>query len=626
MKTIDRARMGMAAFLDALSSYTTSDGGETPEELIETLQTQNRFRQAEECRRIQGGLRRLISSRYHLRDRIPARVREVAEQQYPPAPEELRPVFEWVHTIHNENNAQRTAWRSAIQSACGGIAPLAPDFFRSFGERIGQRALLLPAGEQQVRLLVPEQLWGQSAVQLEHIEQSDLPAAPVSGILFCVEAERVGETYEFRFTMDTNRDTPLTPERLLQTEGWAEYTVRCTGVTLLLHRYDYMARLAQYGYGGFEKMRCGLSELFCKRTRLGLNGLSSGEARLLGLAQLLAQLDMLPEAPPPSALAPRAEQPMENRAQLMQTAVFLSRECGPSGAQLSALLTEASDCYENEDFDACEKKMNRLGDQIDEMARDGSIRSVTHPVLRLLHEATAEFTDSAPAAARCAAVQDAIEREFAPFLAAHHFEGRFPHYYRLRGDRAEYLSVITDGVTYENGRSEACMSYSVAVGCCRAAHLMGLSAAQVNAPELEPDETPGTRFGRVFSPLQDGGRCIFRFSTDPAQKNAVLQETAEDLLFAAKLALCGLEHRPLPQSYAPHTPEQMRRDRVFARLWSRSMPTGLPVTLLVLVLLMVSSGLPWAAAIGAAWAAGALTALLVTAVRWRVYQRRIWKL
>lgn len=129
MKYINRARMGIELFFDQLSDLTVASSTDTPEDCVEILQQQPYTAQMEECRRIQGALRRLMSARYALKEMLPARVQMVATSQFTPTPDRLLPVFQWMQELQKANAQARIQWQYALQDVGYRLGESAGAFF-----------------------------------------------------------------------------------------------------------------------------------------------------------------------------------------------------------------------------------------------------------------------------------------------------------------------------------------------------------------------------------------------------------------------------------------------------------------------------------------------------------------
>ncbi len=138
MKYINRARMGIELFFDQLSDLTVASSTDTPEDCVEILQQQPYTAQMEECRRIQGALRRLMSARYALKEMLPARVQMVATSQFTPTPDRLLPVFQWVQELQKPTRRRAFSGSTRCKTSDTGWANRPERFYRHF--QIWQRS------------------------------------------------------------------------------------------------------------------------------------------------------------------------------------------------------------------------------------------------------------------------------------------------------------------------------------------------------------------------------------------------------------------------------------------------------------------------------------------------------
>lgn len=633
MKYIDRTKIGMELFLDQLSPMTSPLNHHSPEETVELLSQDSYSAQTNECRRIQGGLRRLISSRYALRDSIPARVRMVAESQFTPTPDRLLPVFRWIHFLRNENEQARIRWLYALKDVGSALGGCTGDFLQSFSQLASQRVSLLPnSTDFTLTLSVPDSFWGQVSLCLTGIDPSALPPSPVFGYLFWIEADRNEDAYTFRFLMDTEFSDTVYQERLLQTKNWQEIAVRCTHAQLQVTEHDYTSRIRSYGYGETDALFTCFGELLRKQAMLGSQALSGGEARLLSTASLFSRLEMLPNSPIYSNPLPPATQLMENRYQLNQTASFLDRECGEFGTALAAILRNAANDYANENARACQKKLNHFRARIRDARRDGSVFHLTHPLLALFRDATSSYCAPVPFARHYEDARTHLNAAI-ELLQSNGFSGQFPHFYRLRR-RAEYISFVTDGTPIPSADGLILLNYSLAVASCplrnRSNELTAfdLPYRELSATSCAELELPGYRFGRVYSPRQDGHTCSFGYHYDARPQDELGRKiTAETLCTAVQIAIAGLEYRRLPDGYHPHTAQSLRADHAFLDLFNRCLPFGIPVACALLIFLypMLRTSVAMPVFLIGALLVGLIAAGLLAGLRFLLLRRTIWR-
>ena len=633
MNYIDRTKIGIEMFLGQLSPLTSALNQHTPEETVELLQQDSYTAQSGECRRIQGGLRRLISNRYTLKDTLPARIRMVAESQFTPTPERLLPVFRWAQNLRRDNEQARVRWLYALKDVTSTLRPEAGAFLRSFSELAAQRVSILPENNSVV-LAIPDSLWGQISLRFTGMTPESIPHSPLFGYLFWAEADRCSNGFEFRFVIDTEFSDTAYQERLLQSKNWQELTLRCTAIESDIRCCNYAARIESHGFAESDALFMCFGELLRKQSLLGAQVLSGTEARLIGTATLFARLEFVPNAPVMSGHLPPITQLMENRYQLAQTANLLERECGTFGQTLAAFLRDASDYYEDEDPIRCQKKLRQFCEFLRDAQHSGEIRALTHPLLALFREGCANCTSPEPFAAHYADAQAQIESAVGPLLLQHGFSGQFPHFHRLSGRRAEYISFITDAVPTATADGSLLLHYSIAVARCpvtadtTSPYAFGLPYTELSASGFSYDESIGCRFGRVFHPEQEGQRCTFEYRYSPIPQNELHMQTVSALLTAVQAALAGLENKSFPHGYRPHSAVHLRTSHMFAQMMDRSLLFGLPVTIAVILLfyreLQNGPFRLFLLAVGAL-AAGLIVVLLISVLRYFRLCRSIWQ-
>lgn len=634
MKYIDRYQIGMEYYMAQLSELTSPLNPLAPQDTVAHLQEFSFSVQSDACKTIQAGLRRLVSSRYDLNGVVPARIRVIAESQFTPTAERLLPVFKWVESLRRENERARLQWLYALKDVSSRIAPEAGDFLQSFSQSRAQRVTLSFQPGSAV-LSVPESLWGQARMVFD-APQTDLPQVgaeerSLTGYLFWAEADRADDGMEFRFLIDTEFSDTVYTERLLQKQNWQEIRLSCREARMHVTRFDYAGLLRRRGSSGMAALAACFTELLKKQTMLGAMGLSMEENRLLGCAQLFAKSQLLPAVPPP-AMQTHADILFENRYLVERTADFFEQNCGELGKELHRLLTDAQEKYDDEQPERTEKLMTRFCETLRQSEFDGSARQVTRPLLRRFAEATAEYCDTPYFSGAYDIACRAAMRGAEKFLTGHGFTGSFPHYYRLRGGKAEYLSVCVSNEPSLTTDGNLCFVCEIAAAKRRfsrvsgVATVFGLPAAEGCAPEFEFDDRIGTHFGTVDSD-ETGAPCLFLwpFEGELTEENAA--RSAERLTAMLRIAECGLRGKRLPHVFAVRHKRQIAAEHLFSHYVGRGLVFGV---VFAIAGLLVTRGLVQTRAqtIGAvltSLAGAALIVLLIGTVRYLIVRRSIWR-
>ena len=149
-----------------VSPFTVPSDDHSPQELVDLAYEQSRSAQNELCRKIQSGIRALLSNQYQVADLLPARVRTFAESQFTPSTERLLPVFQWLSELHRTNHQLKVNWMYELQGAASKIGSGAADFLQSFSKLSAQRITLLQQ-ENNLTLSLPDRLWGQAKLIFE---------------------------------------------------------------------------------------------------------------------------------------------------------------------------------------------------------------------------------------------------------------------------------------------------------------------------------------------------------------------------------------------------------------------------------------------------------------------------
>ena len=636
MKYIDRYQIGMEYYMAQLSELTSPLNTLSPQDTVARLQELSFSVQSDVCKTIQTGLRRLVSSRYDLNTVVPARIRVIAESQFTPTAERLLPVFKWVESLRRENERARLQWLYALKDVSTRIAPEAGDFLQAFSALRAQR-VTLSFQPGSAMLSIPESLWGQARMIFDS-PQTEPPQTPdqtgessLTGYLFWAEADRTDGGMEFRFLIDTEFSDTVYTERLLQKQGWQELRVTCGEVRMRVTLFDYAGRLQRSGRSGMAALVTCFTELLKKQTMLGSMALSMEENRLLGCAQLFAKSQLLPEIAPPALPAP-SDILFENRYLVERTASYFEQECGELGKDLHKLLSDAQDKYDDEQPDRSDKLMIRFCETLRQSEFDGSARQVTRPLLRRFATASAEYVDQPYFAAAfgvaCRSAQTAAEQ----FLSRNGFSGSFPHYYRLRGGKAEYLSLYIGDEASLSSEGNLCFLCSVNAAKHRfsrvdgRALVFGLPAGEGNAAEFEFDDRIGAHFGTVDLD-GEGSPCLFSWPFEGELTAEAADCAAERLVSMLKLAERGLRGKKLPKAYAFRHTRQIAAEHLFSHYAGRALVFGVAAAIAGLFTArgLVHSRLETIAAVLICLAGAALVVILIGATRYFFVRRSIWR-
>ncbi len=628
MKYINRARMGIELFFDQLSDLTVASSTDTPEDCVEILQQQPYTAQMEECRRIQGALRRLMSARYALKEMLPARVQMVATSQFTPTPDRLLPVFQWVQELQKANAQARIQWQYALQDVGYRLGESAGAFLQAFSDLAAQRVSLL-AQDDTLTLAIPDNLWGQGALQFTGV-QTKLAQDSWFGYLFWIEADYADGVYEFRMLLDTDFSNTLYQERLLQSDDWTEITFRCTGASLELRTCDYAARIDALGIGGTDGVLLGLGELTRKQAMLGARALNSDESALFGLSTLMTALDLIPSAKLVRLPHELMDRLLDNRYLVEETCAILHEIPGKLSEKMIELLCDALDQYENEAYTRCERTMNRLQALFREARHSGDDLPWAVGVRQMLRNATAEYDGIFAFSAQYDDISAQIGANGVQLLHRAGFTGKFPNYTRKRGKWAEFVTFTTDGVPASTADGLVLLEYSVAVAKCeldKDGKIRGVSPEALNATAFDQFAENKAKFGLIFHPDQDGIRVAFPYAfTDSDTTRADRERTNAHIATGVAIALRSLAGKRLPRNYHPHCRGSLRAHHAFIDLLMRTLPVLSPVATATLLaqFLLDRAGFQMSAAIALAIAAGFGAIFVVTVCRYLHLRRTIW--
>lgn len=628
MKYIDRAQTGIALFFDQLSDLTAADTPDTPEDCVEILRQQSYSAQTEECRRIQGALRRLMSARYTLKDRIPARVQMVATSQFTPTPDRLLPVFQWVQELHAANAQARMQGQYALQDVGYRLGGCADAFLQAFSKLAAQRVSLL-AKDDALTLAIPDSLWGQAALRFTGI-QSRPPEDAAFGYLFWIEADYADGVYEFRLLLDTDFSDTLYQERLLQSDNWSEITIKCTEAQLDVRTCDYAARIEALGLGGTDGVLLGLTELGRKQVMLGTSALSAGESALFGVSEICTALELIPSTKLVKTSHEYIEQVLGNRYLVEESCKLFRSIGGVFAEKLAKLLTDAMDQYENEALTACTRTLNRIRSGFQAARESGDDLVWADGICQMLREATKPYGAIFPFSAQYNDISAQIDAKAGVLLRRVGFDGKYPNYTRIRGKWAHFVTFTSDGVPTATDDGQVLLQCGVAVAKCkigRDGKLCSVPPKRLSATALDKMAENGARFGLVFHPDQDGVTVTFPYGfhdCDAARESQA--KAAAAMATAAAIAVRALDGKRLPLHYRPHRPGQLRAQGAFTGLLMRTLPLMSPVAAAALGVQFVLNRASFRMETAVAWAiaVGFGTVCWVTIFRYLHLRRTIW--
>lgn len=632
MNRVHRHQIGIELFMAQVSPFTAPAEEHSPEELMELACEQSRSAQAELCRKIQSGIRALLSNQYQVADLLPARIRTFAESQFTPSTDRLLPVFQWLSSLHRANHQLRVNWMYEIQGAASKIGSGAADFLQSFSMLSSQRVTLLRQMENLV-LSLPDRLWGQAKLVFEAPLRCESFPLPMFGYIFWADAIATEDGLRFHLVIDTEFSDTVYIERLLQDKNWLELTVECPSAQLQVELCDYAGRAFSSGVGSYDLVLTCCRELLHKASILGAASLNQKERGLVGVAKLFYGAGLLSlTSRPLGDAAEQAAELMDNRYAYQRNAAYFEQRCGELGKKLTALLNAALDEYENGATEKAGARLSEFCGFVHQMIKTGAIRYLSRPLMADFLKACEDFHAPYAFGAFIDRAQNAMVKHLEPLLKEAGFSGEFPHYRRIRRRKADLLSFLLSDPPCSKSDGRIYFSYSLAVARCSVLDtpegpaVFRLPLREATASECRTDRTSLSVYAELATD-EDTGKCVFSYPYDLSQATEADDHAVQRLVPYLSIADNGLRNKPLPKSYLEVRKKHLKAKHIFSHLLAELSAVGVFVA--IIILLATKSGAvneTWAILISVGSIIGGIAAVFALGFfsYWRM-KTSIWK-
>lgn len=577
MKYISRYHLGLEQFLVRFSGAFQLEN--MAENYAALLLEQPLSFQLAICREIQAALHQLVTSEFQVRNILPANLRDMGEAQFPLSPSQVAPFFHWLQKLHRDNVESKHLWESALDEFGRRFGGDVAQIFRSLETITFQRFRLEKRGEDLL-LSSGNLLWGEYCLTLKNVQVDEAAQWPQCGYLFWAEGEVLEEGGEVRLLMDREFSDTVYHERLLQSRNWWELTVRFEDLSVQWKEYDYTKRALTVGLSSWDAVRFCCYELIHKATVMGETALSAEERRLWSVAQLFlctGTLDDLSVHPPITFFSP--VNVLDNRYQFSGAVEYLRKQWpGDEGEYLCDTLEEIQEAYDQKHRKKYPRALRDWADEIGSQMRSGGIRLLAQPLKEAFAKATENFGMDFPFGKQMQSAADTLQEFYHPLLRdTYHFEGEFPHYYRLRGNRWEFFSFVpqTSPVTRTDGKLY--FTYAVQLARCPVTldekgnrTVDGLSPAQCRASDFQADKPSRAHFAIAGDDV-DGMGCLFAYPLGVEWEESY---HSVERKYAAKfgdtliLAVHALDQIPIQEKKVKERHRlYLKKHHTFRRLW-----------------------------------------------------------
>lgn len=486
----------------------------------------------------------------------------------------ILPFLKWLSELQLKNKLSRGEHIANLGSAARKLDMYSRSFVESFFTKNSQRIVLLRKGAD-ITLSCAERGWGKANVVFEQCS-GNIPEMPLPGYAFFIGLAPHEEGFEAAFIVDTHFSTGEFAERLLNDDGWLEFSFICKNVKVEAELYDYGARLHSRGTPHHELIDEACKILISKQELMGDTWLSSGEAEMLPFAYLMHGVGALLDNE--DSLAPEFCDAMILKALDNRWAMRrLCSELEESGCKMAAQLLEFAHtaCYEN-DSNRALKAAEAFRNVLEKSLENGEARKFYQTMSeRCIAMSTVKSSTSVRIAAEKKALE-AVRAAAEPFILSLGFSGTFPNYRRKRKSEIEYISLML----YERSDRpiHGVISYtaSVAAGSTGSKRL---SKTNGDIPDFEtscafdclPEAYTLSRYGELACDYDDISIKLDIFASDEAGFPIVRNESkklCEYIAYADK----QLKGQPLPKSFRKQRRLHTFSYGAFGRAFLRCLP------------------------------------------------------
>ena len=499
--------------------------------------------------------------------------------------QQITDFFGWLLDLARRNETDRAERIAGLNTVASDFDRATASFIRTGLALNNQRVVISRSGDT-ISISYAERDWGRVFIDFENCTINSSAALPMTGYIFSCEAEKSNGCYEFRFLVDTCFSDIDYCERLLQDKGWHELAFTCPSVRVRMVCCDYAGRLERIGTPRAELIDRASSILLSKYNIVGQDALSVKEAAMLPIARFITGTTGLLSSPRSKRW--QSEQlvldSLDNRYATQQLSQLL-RECKCTDLH-EKLSVSGSSRFEDDDHKAL-VYAHRFASQYERQLACGSSRELTMKLADRFCEMTSDFSDSTlRLQAECDAakqIADAIH----PQLSTLKFEGQFPHYYRKKRFKTEYLSVMLMPATELSRHGLYTFNVSLAAAHLSKKHIrqlceQGVDLDRANALDCQPEIFSACRYGELAS--ADDGEYV-RIDADlfGLFDTKSLRNDTHKLNRYIKLANRQFRWGRIPNSYAVSRLRKNTLPSPAPRLFLASLPLSAVLSLLAVI-------------------------------------------
>ncbi len=532
MKNTHRQAIGLELFFSTRSSFFSGLSECTRTDIDDLVNNSPLASRCSVASDMQRTLRELVSLDFCPFDQIPENVVRLADCSLLQClrADSLRAFFGWLIDIARRNESDRVNRVSALNTVASRFDTQTASFIRT-GLALNNQRVVIKREQNTLLISYAERDWGRVRVRFDDCRFPDsFPDYYIPGYAFSTEATGTDEGYEFSILVDTRFSDNDYCHRLMQPEGWHEFSFFCRTLSVDITACDYAGRLSCLGTPRAEMVDRICASLISKHTILGSGGLSSGEQAMLPAAMLITGCGGLLTAP--------KDQRWQNEQKILDALDNRYAMNGFSRLLEDSRCPELSKCFEMcssarfEDNEPAALRSARLYAGSYELhIADGRARPFLMELTDRLCAMTAQYKDRTGRIEAEDIIARQVMQAVEPRLSALNFKGKYPHYFREKRRRTEYLSVMLLPASEVSRRG--IRSYYVSLSAAQissgrreALNNCGLDLSRANALDCQPELDSSSRYGELAS-ADDG--IVLRVDADLFHKGRSFADDSAQL-------------------------------------------------------------------------------------------------
>ena len=653
---IDRKKLGMAQLFSEMHPILAPSSDMDPDETVELLCMQTRRTRRKFAARINQGIERLTSDRtVNVEEYLNDDIRELAK--YPVGSDgliRLRPFLQWLQTLHRENTLAIDRARYRVNDAAAHMDRASGDLLRACFENLMWHGVSFVREGDAIVLNLRERLWGKARLVFPAVETPFVGTFPMVGMFFSMDAAYHEGRFSFTFLIDVEFGDEELERRAMQDRNWVRLAFECGCPTMECEYFDYGKILSDFGcrYHRFIEGWC--SEVLGKEAMLGDSSLSAREKDLLPLAKILLMSYQLADLESGLEVGQRVEgnlsqkvlELLDNRYGL---APFQALFADNGQEALFELLRQAIEAWgEDDDFEETNRRVWELARELRRLEREDGMRQFYQALTARMLDCSAEFEGVSRIYGSYAEAAEIMRNMIEPKLRAEGFEGTYPHYYRRRGKKGEYISVLTHDMNNRtiNGTMTYFFSLSAAVKKLEkqgrgseAVYFAGeIPFEQSTAEDCAAVFCRGVKYAELGGQADDVKASVSVDVFEGLSEEKSQTDTAPELLRYADVAIGAMKGKAMPRWYRRVRRRSLARpepETTFNDWLTHYLPWGICLAGLLMVTYIVCGrfmpvtewvpGLTGTAAVIFSLLAGLVLPLVCAVIKRIKQHRRIWR-